>query len=320
MRRQAVFAVLFAALASHASAQPFPNQPIRLVLGFAPGGITDFTGRVVAQGISKALGGHAVVPENKPGAAGVTAAAFVARSAPDGYTLVLTDPGTVINPLLRAGVPYKMSELTTIGMVGSSPVVIVTSKTLAVSNLKEFIDYGLHNPGKIAFASAGIGSAPHLAAELFQSMTKVKMLHIPYAGIGGAYPDIMSGKVQAAFSSIVGALPFTSDNKVNALATTGSKRPAAYPNIPTVAEAAALPGYSADIWLALSAAAGTPAAVVDTLNAALVKALADKTNIEALSKVGVEPWTTTPTEANAFVDNEGRRWPSVIHAAGLSPK
>jgi tripartite-type tricarboxylate transporter receptor subunit TctC len=302
-----------------AHAQQFPNQPIRLILGFAPGGITDFSGRVIAQGLSKALGGHPVVPENKPGAAGVTAAAYVAHSAPDGYALVLIDPGTVVNPMLRPGVPYKMPELTMIGMVGSSPVVIVTSHALPVKDLKELIDYGLKNPKKLSFASAGIGSAPHLAAELFQSRTGMKMLHIPYAGIGGAYPDLMSGKIQLAFSSIVGALPFTSDNKVLAIATTGSKRPAAYPNIPTVAEAA-LPGYSVDIWLALAAPAGTPDAAIKRLSIALNEALREKEVIEALAKVGIEAWATSTSEANAFVDEEEKRWPSVIRDAGLGPK
>jgi tripartite-type tricarboxylate transporter receptor subunit TctC len=318
--RKALLGIICGLLAIGAAhAQQFPNQPIRLVLGFAPGGITDFSGRVIAQGLSKALGGHPVVPENKPGAAGVTAAAYVARSAPDGYTLVLIDPGTVINPMLRAGVPYKMSELTTIGMVGSSPVVIVTSHSLPVKDLKELIDYGLKNPRKLSFASAGIGSAPHLSAELFQNRTGMKMLHIPYAGIGGAYPDLMSGKIQLAFSSIVGALPFTSDNKVLAIATTGSKRPVAYPNIPTVGEAA-LPGYSVDIWLALSAPAGTPEPVIKRLHTVLNEALKERDVIDALAKVGIEAWATSTSEANAFVEEEGKRWPSVIQEAGLGPK
>jgi tripartite-type tricarboxylate transporter receptor subunit TctC len=320
MRFKSLLVVLLGVLSvGTASAQEFPNQPIRLILGFAPGGLTDFTGRVIAQGLSKALGGHPVVPENKPGAAGVTAAAFVARSVPDGYSLVLIDPGTVINPILRSNVPYKMSDLTTVGMVGSSPVVIVTSKSLEVNNVKELIEYGLKHPRKLSFASAGIGSAPHLSAELFQARTGVKMLHIPYAGIGGAYPDLMSGKIQVAFSSIVGALPFTADEKVRALATTGSKRPAAYPNIPTVGEAA-LPDYAVDIWLALSAAAGTPDAVVKRLNTALNEALKDKTVVDSLSKVGIEAWATSPDEANKFVDEEGKRWPAVIGTAGLTPK
>jgi tripartite-type tricarboxylate transporter receptor subunit TctC len=221
--------------------------------------------------------------------------------------------------MLRASVPYKMSELTTVGMVGSSPVVIVTSNSLPVNDIKELIDYGRSNPKKLAFASAGIGSAPHLSAELFQARTGVKMLHIPYAGIGGAYPDLMSGKIQVAFSSIVGALPFTSDNKVRALATTGSRRPAAYQNIPTVGEAA-LPGYSVDIWLALSLPAGAPEPAVKRLNAALNEALKTKDVVNALAKVGIEAWATTAEEANSFVDEEGKRWPAVIQAAGLGAK
>ncbi len=145
------------------------------------------------------------------------------------------------------------------------------------------------------------------------------MLHIPYAGIGGAFPDLMSGKVQVAFSSIVGALPFTSDNKARALATTGSKRPAAYPDIPTVAEVA-LPDYAVDIWLALAAPTGTPAPVVKRLNEALNEALKDKEVVDALAKVGIEAWATSPQEANTFVDGEGKRWPGVIQAAGIGPK
>ena len=144
-------------------------------------------------------------------------------------------------------------------------------------------------------------------------------MHIPYAGIGGAYPDLMSGKIQLAFSSIVGALPFTSDNKVLAIATTGGKRPAAYPDIPTVAEAA-LPGYSVDIWLALAAPAGTPELVIKRLNTALNEALKEREVIDALAKVGIEAWATSASEANAFVDHEGKRWPSVIQDAGLGPK
>jgi tripartite-type tricarboxylate transporter receptor subunit TctC len=299
-------------------AQQFPDQPIRMVLGFAPGGITDFTGRVIAQGMSKALGGHPIIPENRPGAAGVTAAAYVAHSKPDGYTLVLIDPGTVINPMMRKNVPYKMSELTTVGMVGSSPVVIVSSLHLPATNINELIDFGKKNPGKLSFASAGIGSAPHLSAELFLKQTGIRAVHIPYAGIGGAYPDIMMGKVPLAFSSIVGALPFTSDSKVRALATTGRKRPAAYPQIPTLAESG-LAGFDVDIWLAVSAAAGTPVPVLKRLNTALNQALQTEEVISALAKIGIEPWSTSTEEAVNFVAEEEKRWPSIVDAAGLSP-
>jgi tripartite-type tricarboxylate transporter receptor subunit TctC len=300
-------------------AQQFPSQPIHLILGFAPGGITDFTGRVVGRQVSKILGGNPVVPENRPGAAGANAAAAVAYSRADGYTLILIDSGTVVNPMIRTDVRYKMSDFTMIGMVGSSPVVIVTSNELPVRNIKELIDYGTNNPGKLSFATAGIGSAPHLAAQLFQSRTGVKAIHVPYPGIAGAFVDLMGGNIQLAFSSIVGALPLTSENKIRALATTGSRRPAAYSNVPTLAETV-LPGFNVDIWLGVAAPKGTPEPVIQQLNFALQQALQEREVIESLAKVGIEAWPTTAADANSFVDGEEKRWPAVIRAAGLGPK
>jgi tripartite-type tricarboxylate transporter receptor subunit TctC len=314
-----VLAVLTMAASLRAESAEFPSQPIRLILGFAPGGITDFTGRIVAHQLTKVFGGNPVVPENRPGAAGVNAAATVAHAKADGYTLILIDSGTVVNPMLRGDVPYQMSDFTMVGMVGLSPVVIVTSNQLAVQNLNELIDYGLKNPGKLSFGSAGVGSAPHLAAELFETRTGIKAIHVPYQGIGGAFVDLMAGNIQMAFSSIVGALPFTSDNKIRAIATTGSRRPAAYANIPTVAEAA-LPDFSVYIWLALAAPKGTSDDVVRQINAALQQSLKDREVIDALAKVGIEAWPTSSTDADSFVEAEAKRWPAVIRAAGLGPK
>lgn len=302
-----------------AAAQPFPNQPIHLILGFAPGGITDFTGRVVAKHLSQKLGGNPVVPENRPGAGGANAAAAVAQSRPDGYTLILIDSGAVVNPLIRSDVRYKMSDFTMLGMVGSSPVVIVGSNHLPVKDINELIDYGTKNPQKLSFATAGIGSAPHLAAELFQSRTGIKAVHVPYPGIGGAFADLMAGNIQLAFSSIVGALPLTSDNKIRAIATTGARRPSAYPGIPTLDETV-LPGFNVDIWLGLATPKGTPDAVVEQINGVLQRALKERDVIDSLAKVGIEAWPTTAAEANSFVDQEGGRWPAVIRAAGLGPK
>jgi tripartite-type tricarboxylate transporter receptor subunit TctC len=317
------FAVGVAAFAPavclQALAEPFPSQPIHLILGFSPGGITDFTGRVVAQQLSKIFAGSPVVPENRPGAGGANAAAIVAHAKPDGYTLDLIDSGTVVNPMLRANVPYRMSDFTMVGMVGRSPIVIVTSNQLAVKDIDELIRYGLQNPGKLSYGSAGVGSAPHLAAELFEAKTGVKAIHVPYPGIAGAFVDLMAGNIQMAFSSIVGALPFTAEHKIRALATTGSRRPASYPDIPTVAEAA-VPGYSVEIWLGLAAPKGTPDDVIRVLSDALQRALKEQEVIDALGKMGIEAWPTTAAEANAFVDAEGKRWPAVIEAAGLGPK
>jgi tripartite-type tricarboxylate transporter receptor subunit TctC len=302
-----------------ARAQQFPTQPIHLILGFAPGGITDFTGRVVAQRLSKILGGNPVVPENRPGAAGVNAAAAVAHSRADGYTLILIDSGTVVNPMLRNDARYRMSDFTMVGMVGSSPVVIVASNHLPVKSIDELIDYGTKNSDKLSFGTAGIGSAPHLAAELFESRTGMKAVHVPYPGIAGAFADLMAGNIQLAFSSIVGALPLTSENKIRALATTGGRRPAAYPDIPTLAETV-LPGFNVDIWLGLAAPKGTPEPVIAQLNVALQQALKQREVVESLAKVGIAAWPTTSAEANSFVEEEEKRWPAIIKAAGLGPR
>ena len=206
-----------------------------------------------------------------------------------------------------------------VGMVGSSPVVIVASNELPVRNINDLVDYGTKNPGKLSFATAGIGSAPHLAAELFESRTGIKAIHVPYPGIAGSFVDLMAGNIQLAFSSIVGAIPLTSENKIRALATTGSRRPAAYPHILTLAETV-LPDFNVDIWLGLAAPTGTPEPVIKQLNVALQQALKEREVIEALAKVGIEAWSTTVADANSFVDGEEGRWPAVIQAAGLGPR
>ncbi len=300
-------------------ADDYPTRPIHLILGFAPGGIADFVGRVVAQQLTQEFNGIAVVVENKPGSEGVTAAAYVAHASADGYTLMLIDSGTLVNPMLRQDVPYHMSDFSMVGMVGTSPIVIVASHTLAVKDIRDLIEYGIKNPNKLSFATAGVGSPPHLAAELLETKTGLKAVHVPYPGIGGAFTDLMAGNIQFAFSSVVGALPFTSANKVRALATTGMHRPPAYLDIPTIAESIS-PGYSAEIWLALAAPKGTPGGVIQRLDSALQHALVEKGVSERLAKMGIEVWPLSAVDTNAFVASEEKRWPAVIWEAGLGPK
>jgi tripartite-type tricarboxylate transporter receptor subunit TctC len=302
-----------------ACADDYPTRPIHLILGFAPGGIADFVGRVMAQQLTQEFNGIAVVPENRPGSEGITAAAHVAHTPADGYTLILIDSGTLVNPMLRADVPYQMSDFTMVGMVGTSPIVIVVSNTLAVKDIKGLIEYGVKNPDKLSFGTAGVGSPPHLAAELLETKTGMKAVHVPYPGIGGAFTDLMAGNIQFAFSSVVGALPFTSANRVRALATTGTHRPPAYLDIPTVAEAVS-PGYSAEIWLVLAAPKGTPGGVIQRLDSALQHALAEKSVSERLAKMGIEARPLSAVDTNAFVASEEKRWPAVIREAGLGPK
>jgi tripartite-type tricarboxylate transporter receptor subunit TctC len=299
------------AAAPPANAQTYPTKPIRLVLPYAPGGIIDYVGRTLAQKLTEDIG-QPVVAENRAGGGGILGTDTVARSAPDGYTLVLMDPALVINPTLQSDVPYDIfKNLQTVSIVSSSPEVLVVSPKLPVNTFAELVAYGKANPGKLNFASAGVGTTPHLAGEMFKLRTGIDATHVPYKGIGASYTDMMSGKVQMAFSSIAGALPFTADNRVKPLATTGVKRSAVYPDLPTVAEAG-LPGYEVDLWLGIFAPAGLPAPVLARLNDELKKALASAELKAAFAKVGVEPRGTTPEEGATFLRAEYDKWKQVI--------
>src|SRR5262249_21706707 len=226
--------VLFA---SAALAQSYPNRPVRLILPYNPGGIVDYVGRSLGQHLGEALGAT-VVPENRPGAGGILGTEVTARAQPDGYTLLLMDNAIVINPSLQEHVPYDFfKQIDAISWVSSSPLVLVVTPDLKVKSFDEFVAYAKANPGKLNFATAGVGTAPHLAAEMFKQRTGINAVHVPYKGIGASYIDLMSNKIQFAFSSIAGALPFTTDNRVLPLATTGETRSEVYPDKPTMAEA-----------------------------------------------------------------------------------
>jgi tripartite-type tricarboxylate transporter receptor subunit TctC len=301
-----------------ARAQSYPSKPIRLVLPYVPGGIIDTAGRHFALRLSESLG-QSVVAENRPGAGGMVGIDVVARSAPDGYIIVLTDPGIVSNPTLQKDPPYDLKAVQAVSIVGSSPAVIVASQHLPVKTFAELIAYAKANPGKLNFASAGIGTAPHLAGEMIKLRTGIDMTHVPYRGIGAAYPDVMSGKVQLAFSSIAGAVPFTADNRVRPLATTGAARSAVYPDVPTVAESG-LPGFDVDLWIGIYAPAGLPPAVLAKLNGELKKVLQHPELKAALAKIGVEPRGTTPEEAAAFTRSEFEKWKKVIVEGNIKPE
>src|SRR5580658_1973094 len=307
--------LLWAALVGALAAAPvradnFPSRPLHLIMPYSPGGIVDFTGRVVAQKLGNVLG-QPVVPENRPGAGGIVGVDYVAHSAPDGYNFVIMDPAIVINPSLQK-VPYDIfKDLVTISIVSSSPEVLVVAPQLGVKSYAELVAYGKANPGKLNYASAGVGTAPHLAAALWELGTGIQAVHVPYKGIGAAFPDIMSDKVQMAFSSIPGALPFTGDGRVIPLATTGSVRSAVYPNLPTVAESG-LPGYDVDVWLTLYGRAGMPSDVLAKLNSAVGKALQDPDLIAACAKFGLTPVPTSVQDGTAFTKSEYEKWKKVI--------
>lgn len=300
------------------AAQTYPSKPIHIVLPYVPGGIIDTAGRNLALRLSEGLG-QSVVAENRPGAGGMVGADVVARSAPDGYTILLTDPALVSNPTLQPDVPYDLFKgLQAVSIVGSSPAVIVASPSLPVKTFPELIAYAKANPGKLNFASAGVGTAPHLAGEMIKLRTGIEMTHVPYRGIGAAYPDVMSGKVQLAFSSIAGAVPFTSDNRVRPIATTGSVRSPVYPDVQTVAES--LPGLDVDLWIGIYAPAGLPPAVLAKLSGEINKVLQRPELKAAFAKIGVTPRGTSPDDGAAFTRSEYEKWKKVIVDGKIKPE
>ena len=306
----AALALSLAAPAS-ARAETFPSRPIHLIMPYAPGGIVDFAGRVLAQKLGEVLG-QPVVAENRPGAGGIVGVEYVARSTPDGYDLVIMDPAYVINPIMQKSMPYSIfKDLVTVSVVNSSPEVLVVSPQLGVKTYAELVAYGKANPGKLNYASAGVGTTPHLAAAMWAQRSGIDAVHVPYKGVGPSYVDLIGGKVQMLFSSIAGALPFTAKGSVIPLATSGQTRSPVYPDLPTVQEEG-LPGFDVEVWLGLYATAGTPPAVLAKLNGAVAQALKAEEVKTAFAKFGIEPRGTSLQGGAVFTKAEYEKWRKVI--------
>jgi tripartite-type tricarboxylate transporter receptor subunit TctC len=309
-------ALVLSALATSVLAQAYPSRPLRLIVPYAPGGVVDFIGRTLGQRLSEQLG-QTVIADNRPGAGGIIGVEATAKSAPDGYTLVLMDPAIVINPVLQDAVPYDViRDLTAVAIVGSSPLVLASHPELPVKSVADVIAYAKANPGKLNFASAGIGTTPHMAGELLKLRIGAQMTHVPYKGMGPAMADLVSGRVQVSFGSITAALPFLGDHRLRGLATTGATRSSALPDLPTMIEAG-LPGFEVELWLGLFGPAKLAPAALARLNAETTKAIAHPEARAAFAKVGVEPRGTSPGDAAAFIRAENEKWGKLVREAKL---
>ena len=303
-------AAVLAPSAVAAPAQTFPSKPIRLILPYVPGGIIDNVGRNLAQRLSETMG-QSVVAENRPGAGGMVGTDVVARAAPDGYTDPVDRPGGRHQSDAAEGRPLRSLQaadgLDHRLVAGGDRRPRCTRRSRPSPSS---IAYAKANPGKLNFASAGIGTAPHLAGELVKLRAGIEMTHVPYRGIGASYPDVMSGKVQLAFSSIAGAVPFTADNRVRAIATTAAVRNKVYPDVPTVAET--LPGFDVDLWTGIFAPAGLPPAVLARLNGEINKALAHPEHEGGAREDRRRAARHQPEESAAFTRAEYEKWKKVI--------
>ena len=308
-------AVSLALTASLASAQNFPAKPIRIVVPLAAGGPGDVLTRAVAQKLTDNLGQQVVI-DNRPGANSNIGNEAVAKSAPDGYTLLSTASTMTINPALYANLPYDaVKSFTPVSLIAWTPLVLVVHPSLPVKSVPELVALAKARPGQIYYGSAGSGSVLHLAGEMLNTMARIKLVHVPYKGVTNAFSDLLGGQISLMFPGAPIALPQARAGKLRALATTGEKRAPAAPELPTVAETG-FPGYEVSVWYGLLAPAGTPAATVNRLNAEIVKVVQLPEIAERWAALGAEPLTNTPEQFAVFIKNDLAKWAKVVRESG----
>jgi tripartite-type tricarboxylate transporter receptor subunit TctC len=305
-----------------AFAQSYPSRPVTFIVPFAPGGGTDITARTIAARLThswaKSPGAATVVVDNRSGAGGVLGADAVAKARPDGYTLLIANVGTQsINPSLYPKLPYNPdTAFAPISLICELPFVLMASPKLSASSVKELIALAKANPGKVTFASSGPGGSPHLTAELFQLLTGTQMTHVPYKGGGPAAIDLMAGHVDILFASVLEGSGNIKAGRLKGLAVTHANRNPALPDVPTIAEAG-VPGGESGSWIALLAPAGTPAAVIERLNADVREAVADPAVREKLIGQGAVPQSSTPAGLQQLIDADAKRYGKIIRDKGV---
>ncbi len=303
--------------ATAALAQAYPNKPIKLIVPFAPGGFTDVVARILGQKLSVSLGQPFVI-ENKAGAGSTIGTDFVAKAAPDGYTLVMVSTTHVISPAIYPKLPYDpIKSFTPVGKLVDSAYVLLVNPKVPANNVAEFIALAKASPDKIHYASSGNGSSQHLMGGMFAAMAGVKMKHVPYKGSGGAANDLVAGVVESSFAGVPNAMAQVPAGRLKALAVTTSKRIPQLPDVPTMQEAG-VPGYNASVWLGLLAPAGTPKEVVMKLNAEIAKVLSAADTKKELYAAGVEADISSPEALNTLMVQELDRWGKIIKDAGIT--
>lgn len=315
--RVLVLAAFLVASACAWAAESYPHRPIRFLIPQSPGGASDTVARVVAQRLGERVGQQLVV-DNRPGATGNIGHEMVARALPDGYTMLLTAPNLVTSPSLFAKLAFDpVRDFTPITQLTLSPNVWLVHPSFAARTMKELIEIARAKPGQIDFASSGLASTQHLAGELLNVVTGIRLTHVPYKGGGPALIDLMGGRIQVMSSTLPSAVPHIKTGKVRALAVTSAKRAMALPELPTVAEAAGLPGYEASTWQGLLFPRATPAGIVKRMQAEVGQVLAAPDVRSRLSDLGYEPVGSSSAQFAEFIKAELAKWARVIKSAGI---
>jgi tripartite-type tricarboxylate transporter receptor subunit TctC len=300
-----------------ARAQIYPTRPVRIIVGFPAGGVTDITARVTGQWLSERLGQQFVI-ENRPGAATNIATEAVIRAPADGYTLLLANATNAINATLYERLNFDfIRDVVPIASIVETPFVMVVNPSFSAKTVPEFIEYAKANPGKLSMASAGSGSAPHVAGELFKMMADINMPHVPYRGDAPAITDLIGGQVQVYFATMGGSIEYIRGGKLRPLAVTTTTRSAALPDIPTMADF--LPGYEATAWLGLVAPKNTPADIAEKLNEEINTALADPRTKARFAELGLTVLPGSRADFEKLIANDTEKWAKVIKFAGAKP-
>ena len=319
-RRRGLFAALMLVAAGAGIAQSnYPNRPVRMVVPSSAGGGADIVARIVAPRLAERLGQQVVV-DNRPGAGTMIGGEVVARSAPDGYTLLMGVSTLATNPVIYRNMPYDaLRDFAPITEVASLPNILVVHPSVPVKTVKELIAFTRAHPGQLSYGSPGTGTNPHLAMELFRSMAKVDMLHIPYKGSAPAIIDLIAGHITVMAATALTGIPHVRSGRLRALAVTGTTRAAAAPDVPTIAEAA-LPGYDAVQWYGVLAPAQTPKDIVSKLHTEIVRILQTPEVKDRLRGDGADPVGNTPDEFTRFIKVETDKWAKVARDAGIKPE
>ncbi len=298
----------------------YPNRPIQLVVTVPPGGAADFVGRLIGAKLADALG-QSVVITNRGGAGGTTAAAAVAKADPDGYTLLLNTIATHgIGPHIYANLPYDpVKDFSPVILIAKLPLIMAVNADVPAQSIKDLIAQAKARPGELSFCSAGTGGAPHLAGELFKSLTGTELMHVPYRGSGPAVVDLVAGRITMMFDATPSLLPFITAGKLRALAAASPQRHRLLPDVPSFAELG-YPGMDIALWYGVTAPGGTPAPIVQRLNAELIKILSTPDIRKSLTEQGADVQGGTPEEFVAFMRNESARWGTVVKRAGIKPE
>jgi tripartite-type tricarboxylate transporter receptor subunit TctC len=315
--RNSLFAgVIGIALSPVALAADFPVKPVRLVVPFAPGGSSDAAARMVGSKLSESWG-HQVIVENRPGANSSIGTNFVARAAPDGYTLLLANANLTVNPALFKSLPYdSINDFAAVSQVANQTVVLLVHPSVPAKSVKQLIQLAKARPGDLNFASPGVGTASHMTGVLFQALSKIDMVFVPYKGAGPSLVDLIGGQVTVGSSGLTSSLQYIESGRLRALGVTTLQRSVLRPEIPTIAESG-LPGFEVTNWFGVVAPARTPEGIIKILNDHISKLMAQKVNEQLIFKMGLEPAPRGPSEFGAFIKSEIEKWIRVVREAGI---